>query len=178
MKNAKVMILNNTHSAKLSLISILFLTMTLLMAGMVRAESRPQLAFAKPAQVQAQPLPNTKLAMLMERFVSSYEAAQLDRFTALFAENVLTEDVDNRVDLRKQYEDFFNISTSRLFLLHSLDWHRKGEHFQGDGRFEVKIKGSTDPYVHSVTGRFQLEVAEHKGQLVITRLIYDSLRWK
>lgn len=153
----------------------------LLFAKAASADDSPdgQLAYANEAELPANSgylesaIAQVELNALLDRLVVSYEDGRLDEFISLFDKNVKTEDVSGREKLQKQYNELFSMTSSRLFLLHGIEWDKSGSKATGEGDFQVKVKASNGRYITSVHGSFRIEASKQDGQVLITRFVYQ-----
>ncbi len=133
-------------------------------------------AFADPAaSLIARPrISQRELALLIFRFIRSYEDGNLFQFMRLFSENAKTEDNSTRLSIEADYKDLFSKSAARRFILGDLDWKYNNDVAEGNGFFEVKIWPKGGDQFKTFTGEVTITVLKTEAEgLVITGLFHN-----
>jgi hypothetical protein len=84
-----------------------------------------------------------KLNALVEKFVQSYEAGDISRFTALFTDNAEIDGGKGRAYIRSEYQPVFSATTERRLILDNMDWYitDKGS-ARGSGEAVLSVRNS------------------------------------
>ncbi len=115
-----------------------------------------------------------ELALLIFRFIRSYEDGNLFQFMRLFSKNAKTEDRSDRLSIEADYKDLFRKSAARRFILGNLDWKYDNDTAKGNGFFEVKIWPKGGDQFKTFTGEVTIEVLKTEAEgLVITGLFHQ-----
>lgn len=121
-------------------------------------------------------LAQIELNALLDNFVASYEDGNIENFISLFDRFVRTEDSMSRNTLRSQYNDLFSKTSSRLFMMHGIEWSKSNAKATGHGEFQVRVKPGNRAYAKTVKGKFTMEVQRKDGAVLITKLIYQPYK--
>lgn len=139
-------------------------------------------AAATPAPPSPPPRPASarlsreELTTLLQRFVSVYEAGDIEQFMALLADNVQTNDRITRQAVREDYDRLFRTTDLRQMRVDSMNWDVEGEQAHGWGEFEVEVRRQGDASVYHYEGSLTLLVRKADGRPRIERLYHSERR--
>jgi hypothetical protein len=139
-----------------------------------RTEPNPAAAVAPP------PSPNKvtqpELSSLLRKFVSVYEAGDIDAFLTLFDDDVRTNDRFSKAGLREDYEGLFKSTTMRQMVLSAVTWEVTDRQATGWGNFEVRVRNVGDEDTKIYKGSLTFHIEKTDGRLRIKRLYHGQ--WK
>ena len=140
---------------------------TLPSGGMdLAAVAPPPPATALPA---IEPIPREELDGLMRTFVRSYEEGNLRRLLSVFAKDAHTNDRQNREGIAADYQELFDLTEKRQFIVEDLDWRQVDEgRAKGEGEFEVKVLLKGETSITTVKGQVEIDVEKRGRDLLIT----------
>lgn len=122
----------------------------------------------KNSTVQA--ISQREIDVVLFEFIRTYESGDLEQFLGLFDDSIHTEDSTGKVQLRKDYENLFKITSTRRLDLIDLAWSRDDAGAQGKGRFEVKIQSKNDTETKIYKGTITIQLVKNQGGLLISQL--------
>lgn len=133
-------------------------------------------AFANPAEslITRPKISQRELALLIFRFIRSYEDGNLFQFMRLFSEYAKTEDNSNRLSIEADYKDLFRKSAARRFILGDLDWKYNNAVAEGNGFFEVKIWPKGGNQFKTFTGEVTITVLKTEAEGLLITGLYHS----
>ncbi len=130
------------------------------------AVAPPPPATALPA---IEPIPREELDGLMRTFVRSYEEGNLQRLLSVFAKDAHTNDRQNREGIAADYQELFDVTEKRQFIVEDLDWRQVDEdRAKGEGEFEVKVLLKGETSITTVRGQVEIDVEKRGRDLLIT----------
>jgi len=104
-------------------------------------------------------------------FVRGYEAGDLALFMNLFAEDAQTPDQSNRQGIRKDYQELFQGTEKRQFIIDNLQWTKEDNNrATGVGGFKVIVQAPGETRLNSFIGRVTFQVQKGQRGIVIKRL--------
>jgi CheY-like chemotaxis protein len=117
-----------------------------------------------------------ELATFLRRFMSVYEAGDLDQFITLFADNARTNDRIGRKGIREDYDALFRATDLRRMKLGEISWEVEGGQAYGWGDFEVNVRRSNDQESYDYTGSMTFVLEKVDNRLRIVRLYHGQRR--
>jgi len=104
-------------------------------------------------------------------FIRGYEAGDLALFMNLFAEDARTPDQSNRQGIRKDYQELFQGTEKRQFIIDNLQWNKEDNNrATGEGNFKVIVQAPGDTALNSFIGRVTFQVLKGPQGIAIKRL--------
>ena len=114
-----------------------------------------------------------ELKDLMNDFVRGYEAGDLNSFMKLFAEDARTNDQSSRQGIRKDYQELFQGTEKRQFLVNNLRWKKEDNNrATGEGDFQVIVQAPGALDLTIVSGKVSINVQKGPQGIVIKRLVH------
>jgi len=118
-------------------------------------------------------IPNAaQLQDLTTQLVSAYEAGDIERFTALFSNDIKTNDRMNLADVRQDYAQLFQTSTDRQMFIQNITWVDVDNGVKGTGDLEVIVLSNNSDNVYSMEGKIQIVAQLVNGKALITHLYH------
>jgi DNA-binding response OmpR family regulator len=117
-----------------------------------------------------------ELASFLRRFVSIYEAGDLDQFLGLFADNARTNDRTGRKGIREDYDTLFRATDLRQMKLGEISWEIEGNQAYGWGDFDVTVRRLNDQETYVYTGSMTFVLEKNDGRLRVVRLYHGQRR--
>jgi hypothetical protein len=115
-----------------------------------------------------------ELDTLAKTFARSYETGNLEQMLSLFAEDARTNERSNRAGILQDYEELFNITDAREFLIDGLSWRQERDGgLRGEGVFRVNIRFRDDQSRHTLTGDVVIYVEKHPEGIKITEFLHS-----
>ena len=116
------------------------------------------------------------LATLLQAFILSYDAGNLDQLMSLFTEDAQTNARHSRAEIRKDYADLFRTTDLRGMKLRDINWKLSSGRAQGWGRFEVKVRQIGKQEVKIYVGQLKIDLQKRGPELRISRLIHSQTK--
>ena len=117
-------------------------------------------------------LTNMELNAILDKFVTTYAAGDLDRFITLFAKEARTNVRTSRAQIRQDYAALFRTTDKRRMTFRKLIWDLKNDKAQGRGNFEVKVQRKGESRFRIYTGSLAIQVERRGAEFRITRLYH------
>lgn len=118
-------------------------------------------------------IPNAaQLQDLTTQLVSAYESGDIERFTALFSDDVKTNDRMNLSGVRQDYSQLFQTSNDRQMFIQNLSWVDVDNGAKGTGDLEVIVLSNNSENVYSMKGKIQIVAQLINGKTLITHLYH------
>lgn len=136
----------------------------------------PPVAATPPPRPAPVRLSREELASLLQRFVSVYEAGDIEQFMALLADNVQTNDRITRQAVRDDYARLFRTTDLRQMRIETMNWDVEDDQAHGWGEFEVRVRRQGDATVHHYQGSITVQVRKAGGRPRIERLYHSERR--
>ena len=106
-------------------------------------------------------------------FARAYEEGDLDRMLSLFADNARTNERSDKAGIREDYEELFNITDSREFVIDGLRWQQGREgSLKGEGNFRVNVRFADDQSEIDLAGNVEIRVERRPEGIVITEFLH------
>ena len=131
---------------------------------------------AKATPPAPQRITPATLATLLQTFISSYDAGNLDQLMSLFTEDAQTNARRSRAEIRKDYADLFRTTDLRAMKLRDINWKLSSGRAQGWGRFEVKVRQIGKQEVKIYVGQLKIDLQRRGPELRISRLIHSQTK--
>ena len=132
--------------------------------------------FAKTTSTSSSQISQPELATLLKRFVSAYQAGDIEQFLSLFAIDVRTNDRTSKVGLREDYAGLFNTTDMRQMVLGNVTWDVSDNQASGWGNFEVKVRKAGQETIKTFNGSLTFQVEKIGGQVQIKKLYHGQWR--
>ncbi len=119
------------------------------------------------------PIDDRALFSLVANFKASYELGDINRFSDLFLVDAVTNEFDNKADIRRDYAQLFEATRKRNIELQNLRWVKKGDAALGTGWFEatLHLEGEDEPT--EVSGEIIIRAEQKDDRPQIKALYYD-----
>jgi hypothetical protein len=118
---------------------------------------------------------DVELRHITDEFVSAYESGNIITFTALFAENAVSNDDTDLKTIRKEYANLFATTSDRRMIIDGLKWDFADNIATGKGQLEVSVKSTGDAKFQTYSGTVQIVVEKHPDGAQISKL-YHALQ--
>jgi hypothetical protein len=141
-----------------------------------RQQKSPAAVVAKATPPAPQRITPATLATLLQTFISSYDAGNLDQLMSLFTEDAQTNARRSRAEIRKDYADLFRTTDLRGMKLRDINWKLSSGRAQGWGRFEVKVRQIGKQEVKIYVGQLKIDLQRRGPELRISRLIHSQTK--
>jgi len=117
-------------------------------------------------------LTNMELTAILDKFVTTYAAGDLDQFMTLFAKEARTNERTSRDEIRQDYAALFRTTDKRRMTFQEVIWDLKNDKAQGRGNFEVKVQRKGESRFRTYTGSLAIQVERRGPEFRITRLYH------
>lgn len=139
------------------------------------APSSAQVAEAPPApQAPPRELTESELELLAARFQHAYEHGDLNRFLALFSDDVRSNGGQGREVLRRDYRLLFGTTEMRRVEVLHINWRLLAGEAVGSGRIRILVRHRGESQNRVVSGTLQLSAALVDDAPRISRFVYDN----
>ena len=91
----------------------------------------------------------------------------------LFDEHARADNKTGKSKIRQDYESFFVKTRAREMNLRQLRWQKNGLSANGQGVYQVRVKGKQG--MKSYTGTIRFEVKKKNKRVLITKLSHKAL---
>ena len=126
---------------------------------------KPELSTAK--------IPNAaQLQDLTAKFITAYEAGDIEQFTALFSGDVKSNERLDREGLRDDYTQLFKTTSERQMFIMNLKWIDESIGAKGTGDLEAAVFSNNNSSVYSMKGKIQIVVQLINDKPLITHLYH------
>jgi curved DNA-binding protein CbpA len=130
------------------------------------------------ASVTSMPQPQnitiSELNGLVDTFSKAYESGDLDLLLTLFSDDAHTNDQSSKAGIAKDYQDLFEISEKRKFIIDRLRWEQdKAGALKGEGDFQADVQLKSGNTVTSVKGKVLFYVKRGVDGIVITQMLHS-----
>jgi tetratricopeptide (TPR) repeat protein len=115
-----------------------------------------------------------ELDLLVDRFVSNYEAGNLGNFLSLFAEDARTNNRQSRDGIEEDYKNLFMSTESRLMTLDRVRWNIQDGNALGEGDFNLTIIKAGEARPRSYNGRLTFQVSREEESIMIKGLFHSQ----
>jgi curved DNA-binding protein CbpA len=123
---------------------------------------------------QPQSITISELNGLVDTFSKAYESGDLDLLLTLFSDDARTNDQSSKIGIAKDYQDLFEISEKRKFIIDRLRWEQdKAGALKGEGEFQADVQLKSDNSVTSVKGKVLFYVKRGSDGIVITQMLHS-----
>jgi len=110
-----------------------------------------------------------ELDIITAQFVNSYELGDINQFTALFTNNVVSNSHEDITGLKEHYTKVFNNTADRQMILHDIKWKfRKGKAV-GKAKMELSLVSTKNSQKKEQLSRLQLVAEKQHDKVVFTR---------
>lgn len=137
----------------------------------------PVVAVAPQMSVSVAPaellIPRKELSRLVSRFEGAYQDGNIIDFMELFSDGATSNDRVDKIGIREDYEQLFNSTVVRQFLVKDLNWRYEDERAVGTGDFTVRIKPRWKNRDEVFTGKIELRVERAGDELHISGMYHD-----
>jgi len=117
----------------------------------------------------------SELQDMVTRFISAYEAGDLELLISLFAENAKTNDKNSLDDIVKDYTALFSSTSERQIFIQDLDWSYNNNRAKGNGKINTVVFANNDNKLQQLNGKIQIVAKKIDDKVLITHL-YHILR--
>jgi len=134
----------------------------------------PELSLSKrrhKVNVALQPTAS-ELQDVVTRFISAYEAGDIDTLTSLFAKNAKTNDRDGLKQIAEDYTALFSSTTDRQMFIQNMDWSYDNNHAKGSGELNALVFADNDNKLQELNGKIQIVAKKMDNKVVITHLYH------
>ncbi len=115
-----------------------------------------------------------ELTQLIGRFVTTYEAGDLDAFMSLFSDNARTNNRFSKNGVREDYEELFESTEGRLIRLKDMRWSREENEAIGEADFRLTIVKNGDTRPRSYEGSLTFRLEKQDQTLTIKGLFHQQ----
>lgn len=122
---------------------------------------------------QAQKITSREVRNITNQFVDYYQSGNIDQFTALFSEDVLSNDVNDLTGLEKEYGRLFSTTASRKMIVHNLNWTFKDNQADGKGNMIVNIQVGSEEEPSIFQGKIRFVLEKKEKQIRITQFFHE-----
>lgn len=119
-----------------------------------------------------EPLSDSALDGLIDKFVQYYEGGDIDSFMTLFTADAETNSRKGTKGIRQDYVSLFAGSQSRVMRLKDLRWSRSNGEAVGEADFNLSLFGRRESRPSAYEGRLTFRVVEENGEPVIKGLFH------
>lgn len=140
----------------------------------IAARNASTLAPTSTTTIVSREISREELDSLTHRFVETYEAGDLSKFIALFAEDARANNRNSLDGIIEDYKTLFDTTDTRQMILKSLQWNHSSQHATGEAQFELTIKKKSEDESRLLSGNVTLEVRKEGGSAYITGLYHSQ----
>ncbi len=135
----------------------------------------------EPAQAQDNPqtingISEEDLNIVLSRFSQSYEAGDLTEFLSIFAGTARTNNRQNLLEIKQDYETLFTSTSVRLMHLHQVKWRSVDDMAIGQTAFDLTLLKSNEAQPRNYTGVLTFNIERIDGELLVTGLFHTQER--
>jgi general secretion pathway protein A len=114
---------------------------------------------------------DNELNRLMDTFISTYEAGDIEAFMRLFAADAQTNSRSSVAGIRKDYAGLFKNTLARKLKLENLHWSRDGAIARGEANYVVQVQ-SAGRSANVYKGSLWVQVEQREGRPLITNFAF------
>lgn len=126
---------------------------------------------AKPVTITE--ITDAELEGLLTQFVQSYNNADIDNLTAVFADNARTNDQTSVDGIRKDHLDLFSNTQSRRMTISDMKWQKVADGATGSGKFEVVVKAKGSDVLNTYTGTIKIQAKRTDRGVLLTQMLHN-----
>lgn len=135
---------------------------------------REEVKKAIPVARKLPPPDKDELRVLLKKFVASYNRGDIDSLMVLFSQEARTNDRNNFNEIRLDYEELFQTTSSRNIVLKNLTWDFSENIAVASGLFEVKIQPKASKNINIYKGKIRISATKYEGGVLITQLLHNT----
>ncbi|MGD8642213.1 MAG: hypothetical protein PVG89_16365 [Gammaproteobacteria bacterium] len=113
-----------------------------------------------------------QLQDITTQLISAYEAGNIKRFSALFADDVKSNDRLDLAGLKQDYENLFNTTSDRQMFIQNIKWETESIGAKGTGDLQVLVFSEAGSEVYSLEGKIQIVAQLIGNEAKITHLYH------
>ena len=129
-------------------------------------------AKADPPSSSVSELTDADLNRLIFYFKRSYESGDIDIFGGLFADDAITNESENLLQILRDYDALFNVTNKRNIQLDNLSWDKNGVAASGNGTFVLSIVEKEGMAPEEIRGEISIKVEKIDQKTKIKELFY------
>ena len=114
-----------------------------------------------------------ELQYLISRFINTFEDGDIDAMTALFADNVISNNKNSLAGLKEEFEQLFATSTSRQVFIKKLKWDYTKNYAKGSGKIDIFATKNTGDIVQMIKGKVKIIAKRINNQVLITHYYHS-----
>jgi len=135
----------------------------------------PELATIEKRLTSTEGIVMTKgeLDRVVKQFTKSYNAGDINRLMALFAENASTNDQQSKLGIKADYAELFSNTKSRTLMINDINWQLGKGKAEGAAEFVVTVQPNNGLEENSFRGQIKITAIKHSRGVYITRLLHE-----
>jgi len=133
-------------------------------------ESEPQDA---PQKANTIVMTKSELDNIVNQFANFYNAGDINRLMALFAENASTNDQPNKLGIMDDYAELFSSTRSRILMINQVNWQLGTGKAEGAAEFMVTVQAKNGAGENSYRGHILITAEKQPMGVYITRLLHQ-----
>jgi len=114
-----------------------------------------------------------ELDRVVKQFTKSYNAGDINRLMALFAENASTNDQQSKLGIKADYAELFNNTKTRKLMINDINWQLGKGRAEGAAEFVVTVQAKNGLEENSFRGHIKITAIKHSRGVYITRLLHE-----
>ncbi|WP_455366254.1 hypothetical protein [Kaarinaea lacus] len=114
-----------------------------------------------------------ELDNVVNQFTNSYNAGDINRLMALFAENARTNDRQNKLGIKADYAELFNNTASRKLMINDINWQLGKGKAEGAAEFVVTVQAKNGVEKNSFRGHIKITAIKQSKGVYITHLLHE-----
>jgi hypothetical protein len=114
-----------------------------------------------------------ELDNVVNQFTNSYNAGDISRLMALFAENAHTNDQQNKMGIEADYAELFSNTSSRKLMINDINWKFGKGKAEGAAEFIVTVQPKNGLEENSFRGQIKITAIKQSKGVYITRLLHE-----
>lgn len=151
----------------------------------VQPATTPQAPSQMASVVEPTPLQDAKqqtaaninedeLLNLVDNFIASYEAGNVDKVMSLFAGDARTNNRTNAKEIQSDYVELFKSTTARKMSITGMNWNVENDFARGVGDYRAQINPVDAQSSQTFSGNITIQVQKAPSGLKITRFYFSN----
>ena len=122
----------------------------------------------------ASTITKSQLTSLVNNFVASYEAGNVDKVMDLFASDARTNNRTNAKEIQSDYVELFKSTTARKMTISALNWNIENDYARGSGDYRAQINPVGTQGSQTFSGNITIQVQQDPAGLKISRFYFSN----
>ena len=118
-------------------------------------------------------LTKSELDKILHQFTHYYNKGDINRLMALFAKNASTNDQQNKLGIKNDYDELFQNTLARNLKINNMQWHLGKGKAEGDASFVVTVQPKNSNEKAFYKGNIKIIAVKETQGVYIKRLLHE-----